>query len=215
MHRLIVTSHTYRQASATRADGRQLDPSNQLLWRMPLRRKDAEAIRDSLLAASRQLHYSMYGPGRGVTKRSDNQYVAAGKGLCRSVYVLHRRSTPLTMLATFDAPRMNTNCVQRQSSNVVSQALLLENGEMAERAAQRIARELLRLSGSSVQNAYQRILLRSPSQHERSLSETFLAEQTKRYALKTKQGKVDDKARLALADICLVLLNSAEFLYVD
>ena len=214
IHRLIVLSRTYRQSSVSRPAGMKVDPENQLLWRMPLRRKDAETIRDSILQVSQQLNSQMYGPGAGVSRRGDGQYITSGKvAYPRSVYVVHRRSTPLTLLSTFDAPRMTTNCVQRASSNVVSQALILVNGETTERAAKQLAGSLGGTS-NAVALAYQRILTRPPTKDESLACQSFLREQQRRY-VSSKKMKAKVARENAIADLCLVLLNSAEFLYVD
>jgi len=83
---------------------------------MPLRRMDAEVIRDSMLAVAGTLNFAMFGSAVGVKNLPDGQVITEGsaEGNRRSIYLLHRRSTPVTVLETFDAPRLTTNCIQRR-----------------------------------------------------------------------------------------------------
>jgi hypothetical protein len=223
LHRLIMTSNVWRQQSRVRDEAVMVDPENHLLWRMPLRRMDAEVIRDSMLAVAGNLNAKMFGSAVGVKNLSDGQVVTidSAEGNRRSIYLLHRRSTPVTVLETFDAPRLTTNCIQRRSSNVVSQALLMLNsrfvGKQAEDLARRIALqtkdEELRIA-----NAYNVVFGRRPTAAELVLTRDFLRQQTQRHAPQKKKSKEKHGFATnngALIDLCLVLLNSAEFLYVD
>jgi hypothetical protein len=212
LHRLIITSSAYRQESRLRKDAAGVDPENKLLWRMPLRRMDAEVLRDSVLAVSGQLSPAMFGPPVMVEPAPDGQVgmkPVPGGGR-RSIYLLHRRSEPVTMLETFDAPRLTTNCVQRRTSTVVSQALLLLNSEFmdgqAARLANRVVEETGREPAAQVDRAYALVLGRPPAGRESEVGLQFLQKQASSYG---------DKRPQALADLCLVLLNSAEFLYID
>ncbi len=211
LHRLIMTSSVYRQQSRWRREAAAFDPENKLLWRMPLRRLDAEALRDSVLAVSGQINLAMYGPPVQVETGPDGQVSTkhSFEFQRRSVYMLHRRSTPLTVLEQFDAPRLTTNCVQRRTSTVVSQALLMLNSEFMDMQASRLAARVLKEAGQEppalLEHAYQLVLGRAPTVRERQLGVEFLQKQTRGYQDRSK----------ALADFCLVLLNSAEFLYLD
>ena len=213
LHRLVVTSEAYQQDSRSRTPASQLDPDNRLLWRMPMRRMDAETLRDSILSLTGQVNYQMHGSPAGVRSGGDGQvlYGPEGQGQQRSIYLLHRRSTPLTLLETFDAPRMNTNCIQRRTSTVVSQALLMLNSDFSEQQAAVLAAQILGTNATTpagqLEAAYQAVLGRSPVGEENTLGIEFLENQRRRYEA------VDSDP--ALVDLCLVLLNSAEFLYVD
>jgi mono/diheme cytochrome c family protein len=212
LHRMIMTSTAWRQQSSVRTEAAAIDPENRLLWRMPLRRMDAEVVRDSILAVSGKLNAKMFGPAVGVKTLSDGQVTTEDNaaGNRRSIYLLHRRSTPLTVLETFDAPRLTTNCIQRRTSNVVSQALLMLNSGFADQHALQLSE---RIAGATddhrkqVQAAYRAVLGRLPDERELGVSIEFLREQSSRYPADNRGG--------ALVDFCLVLLNSAEFLYVD
>ena len=189
LHRLILTSTTWRQQSRLRARAVTVDPDNRLLWRMPLRRMDAEALRDSLLSVSGHLNLSLYGSGVGVSRRGDGQVVTAANpvGQRRSVYVLHRRSQPVTLLETFDSPRMTTNCIQRRTSNVVSQALFLLHSEFTDRQAGRLASRVITEAGNvpsvQVDRVYRLVLGRSPSDEEHRLAVSFLEQQAAGYGI--------------------------------
>jgi hypothetical protein len=154
----------------------------------------------------------MFGPPVLVEPAADGQVgiKPAPGGQRRSIYMLHRRLSPLTMLETFDAPRMTTNCVQRRTSTVVSQALLLLNSEFMDVEAARLAERVVREAGkeptAQVDRAYALVLGRPAAAREREVGLQFLQKQASSYA---------DKRPQALADLCLVLLNSAEFLYID
>ena len=136
LHRMIVTSTAYRQSSRHRAELDAVDPDNRLLGRMSVRRLEAETLRDALLASHGRLSAKMFGPPVPVTPDDVGQVVvgvdtrdSAGRPtgkvvplgedeFRRSIYVQVRRSRPLGMLETFDAPLMTPNCELRTSSTV-------------------------------------------------------------------------------------------------
>lgn len=213
LHRLMMTSSAWRQHSRMRDDAASIDPENRLLWRMPLRRMDAEVVRDSMLAVAGKLNTKMFGSAVGVKKLPDGQVVTedSADGNRRSIYLLHRRSTPVTVLETFDAPRLTTNCVQRRTSNVVSQALLMLNSAFVDKQAEDLAKQLTAKTNGELQAiaaTYQTVLGREPTDSETKLAIDFLKQQSDRYKASEGNGR-------SLVDLYLVLLNSAEFLYVD
>ncbi|MCA9101792.1 MAG: DUF1553 domain-containing protein [Planctomycetales bacterium] len=124
MIRLLVTSDTFRQCGTTSVAAREADADNRLLSRMPARRLEAEAIRDSLLATSGELDLTQ----RGAPVRDDAPR--------RSVYVAARRNEPSALLAVFDAPVPYTTTGRRSVTNVPAQSLALMNDPFViERAA--------------------------------------------------------------------------------
>ena len=133
IHRLILCSSTFRQSSADRRAAARVDPESRLLWRWPLRRLDAETVRDGMLAASGALDRTM--GGRYVpTKRIGGSVVVEPKqpgARRRSVYVQHRRTQVLDFLRTFDAPPIVSNSVRRTVSTVPNQSLALLNSDFA------------------------------------------------------------------------------------
>ncbi len=139
MHRLIMNSRVYRQSSRVTEKNLLLDPQNRLLSRMPLRRLDAEALRDSLLFVSGKLDDSAGGLPDTVTLNHDGLVsvnpTKEGRWR-RSVYLQYRRTEIPTMMNTFDYPQMSPNCVERTVSIVSPQSLMLmNNGHVRELAA--------------------------------------------------------------------------------
>jgi mono/diheme cytochrome c family protein len=155
IHRLIVSSATYRQSSRLRPEGQAVDPDNRLLWRQARIRLDAELIRDSALRSSGLLMRSIGGPSvfppqpDGVmTLGQMNRPWTAEVGpnrYRRALYTFFWRATPYPFLMTFDAPGGVQTCTRRFRSNTPLQALTLLNDpafiEIAERLAARILRE--------------------------------------------------------------------------
>src|SRR5262249_10823425 len=150
LHRQIVTSTVYRQSSAHWPGAETIDPTNQLLWRMRLRRLESEAVRDALLTVSGRLDRSPGGVPVPIEPKADGTVVVPGKGRAtptaqwrRSVYLFARRNYNLTLLNVFDQPVMATNCARRvhsavplQSLTLLNDAVLLEQGDhFAERVA--------------------------------------------------------------------------------
>ena len=229
LHTLIVTSTVYRQSSRKTPELAAADPRDELLGRFPYRRLDAEAIHDSILAIAGSLNLRMYGPASEVVVDPEGQVLAkdAPEHRRRGIYMLHRRSQPLTVIDTFDAPRMTINCVKRRGSMVASQALLLLNSEwilaQAERTAGRLRDEAGTDLARQIDLAYRLVFARHPKKSEIEQALSFLATQTRARAAawagfgSPMPGSLarDDARQLALADFCLVLLNAPEFVFVD
>jgi hypothetical protein len=155
IHRLIVCSATYRQASAVRRDGQGIDPDNRLLWRQTRLRLDAELIRDSALRSSGLLSRVLGGPSvfppqpdgvmtLGQMKRPWSPDVGPNR-FRRGLYTYFWRATPYPFLTTFDGPGGVQTCTRRLRSNTPLQALTLLNDpafvEIAKRLAARILTE--------------------------------------------------------------------------
>jgi mono/diheme cytochrome c family protein len=215
LHRLILTSAAYRQASTdaeTRVAERKADPDNTLLWRQRMRRVEAEVMRDSVLAVAGTLNEERFGPPVAVRRLTSDEVVtnddAAGRR--RSIYLLVRRSEPVTLLQLFDQPRIETNCTRRNVSTVASQALTLLNSETLTRQAEAFADRLLKESPDDPASAAIRLVFCRPARPEELAKlNRFLTDQTKRHAQAT------DAKRRALADLCHILLCANEFVYVD
>ena len=257
MHRLMVTSIAYRQvstlhpsmrASTAQAslrpkpnslrpapplrDAAGIDANNRLLWRQRPRRLEAENIRDAVLFAAGSLDSTMFGEPVGEVTKSTGEIspVAEEKQGRRSIYLLVRRSMPVTLLNTFDAPIMETNCTRRISSATATQALAILNSafldsqartfairvrkESSGAAAGQPARDVNAIRIQSIDTAYRIALSRKPNLSERTAALDFLRMQSARYAVgaKSEIAGADEKA---LADFCLALLGSNEFMYVD
>jgi len=231
MHRLILTSTAYRQASRldpaapAHAKAMRADPENRLLWRQRMRRLDAEALRDAMLATSGVLNGRMFGPPVPFVVRDDGEVVAPddASGQRRSIYLKVRRSRPLTLLQSFDQPVMETNCTRRGVSTVASQALYLLNSDAQTKQAEAFARRVEKdVPGDPSGRAVRLGLSRPASDAERSALGAFLAAQSNNHARFLAEPKSKPTAaerqngrRLALADLCQMLLCSNEFAYVD
>ncbi|HIN95155.1 MAG TPA: DUF1553 domain-containing protein, partial [Planctomycetes bacterium] len=135
LHRLIMSSAVYQQASSrTNRSARAMavDPTNRLLWKYPLQRLDAEAIRDSLLAVSGELDRRLFGPYAPTQRTASGDVVVAKDhphANRRSIYLQQRRTQVTTLLELFDAPSIVSNCSQRSKSTVPLQSLALLNSE--------------------------------------------------------------------------------------
>ena len=144
LHRLIVHSYTYRQQSQIDAKSVEVDQDNQWLWRYPVRRLEAEIIRDKILTASGQLDQTLFGASISL-KEDDTGQVVPTQDTRRSIYLQVRRSQPVAFLQAFDAPIMETNCDRRVHATVAPQSLMLLNSQFlldqAKLMAERIAED--------------------------------------------------------------------------
>ncbi len=154
MHRLIVTSATYRQASVTRKDLIEIDPRNLLLARQERLRVEAEIVRDAALSASGLLNERIGGPSArppqpdGVyafTQNRKNWMTATGpERFRRALYTHFYRSAPYPLFTTFDSPDFQTVCTRRQRSDTPLQSLTLANDSAFLEIAQGLASRLVR-----------------------------------------------------------------------
>jgi hypothetical protein len=235
MHRLIMTSAAYRQSSEPNVSGPQLAAED--LARFPVRRLDAEVIRDSILSVAGKLSDKMYGPPVPV-RETDEGLVVVGKGkkdlargttlpeplppaeeFRRSIYVSAWRSMPLTMLSGFDAPVMEPNCEARVRSTTPVSCLLLMNDPFVEAQANAFALRLQREAGSDRRAQFARAwrLVYGATPGERDLSRVmpYLAELERHYRETAPEGTAGDPKQRAMATICWALLNSSRFLFVE
>ncbi|MFN0167197.1 MAG: PSD1 and planctomycete cytochrome C domain-containing protein [Bryobacteraceae bacterium] len=221
MHRMIVTSATYRQSSAAIAAALKIDPDNKYLWRMSPRRLEAETIRDAVLAVAGTLDPTMYGEPVAAKTKSSGEVVPEGEE-CRgrrSVYQLVRRSSMQSFLNAFDAPVMEINCTRRVVSTSATQALALMNSDFITAQAGRFAARVLDEAppGDSladprtVARAFRLALVRPPNAAELQSLETFVRKQSDLYP--GAAGRIL-KYRV-YADLCQALLSANEFIYVD
>jgi hypothetical protein len=232
LHRLIVTSATYRQAGPAKGEARnkanQIDPENRLLSRAPQRRLEAEVLRDAVLSVAGKLNDHVGGPGVKPRIRPEllvasmrNQWpVVEREGpehWRRSVYIYVKRQLPFPLLELFDQPNSQQTCDRRDENVVPTQALVLMNDEfMAEQAAHFADRILLAAGddpAEQIAHAVQIAFGRQAANNEVKETVAFLRERAKAYL----GAKQDDSAasRSALIDFCHVLLNSNEFAYID
>jgi hypothetical protein len=238
MHRLIMSSAAYRQASQRRPDLQQLDPDNRLLGRMSVRRLEAEIIRDAMLGVSGKLNPRRFGPPVPVTHDEIGQVVIGkdirnpgdgtpmgkvaalgGEEFRRSIYVQVRRSLPLAMLETFDAAIATPNCEVRSASTVATQALLLMNGkQVLEQSlffAERVRKEAGADPKAQVALAWRLAYAAEPTADELEGATSFLARQSAHFAAQKRVPADPEPNVQAIASFCQALLGSNRFLYVD
>ena len=226
LQRLILTSAAYRQSSLFDEARHAADFDNVLLSRFPLRRLDADAIRDAVLKASERLDLKPFGPADEIDVKPDGEIVAkdSPRGQRRGIYLQQRRSKPLTMFEAFDAPQLKPNCLRRTKSTVASQALQMMNSGILRANSRYMAGRIIDAAGEDpaalVERVYLTALGRPPSAEERTDGVSTLTELTKAWGRRLEEQVPMDpkrmKARwLALAALCHTVLNSAEFLYID
>ena len=203
MHRLIVTSATYRRSSHARPDLVDIDPEDKLLARQNRLRLEAEGIRDVELAASGLLADKIGGPSvfppqpPGVMElaqiKRDWKPSEGADRYRRGMYTYFWRSTPHPLLKLFDAPDANAACTRRNRSNTPVQALTLLNDEAFFECAQALAARVLKdvpdqdassdedlskeLAAARVRQMFRLCVAREPSDVEsRRLVELYQAE---------------------------------------
>lgn len=169
MHRLIVTSASYRMSSLSNASNLAVDPDNRFLWRMPTRRMEGEIVRDNLLHISGRIDRTMGGPD------IDNKL--AQKSMRRSVYLRHAHEKLVEFVQIFDGPSV-TECYMRENSVKPHQALALANSPLTVEGSSKLAK---RLHGETdglpepfIEEAYLTILSRRPMPEEAALCRNFL-----------------------------------------
>ncbi|MFO0898153.1 MAG: DUF1553 domain-containing protein [Pirellulales bacterium] len=208
LHRLIVTSAAYQQVSLPRADAAPVDAGNRLLWRAPLRRLEAEAVRDAALGVAGQLNPQRGGPGyldyQEVNRAGSWSYLPTDStdesALRRSVYRTWARGGRSGLLDTFDCPDPSTISPRRAVTTTPLQALALLNNafmlRMAEHFAARLEQERPRDRAAQLERAYRLSYGRPPSADELAAAEQVASEH-------------------GLEAFTRALLNSNEFLYVE
>jgi hypothetical protein len=232
LHRLIVSSATYRLGSSPAA-------AADLYASFPRRRLEGEAIRDALLASAGLLTSERGGPGvtpplptelvRTLLKGQWTTSKREADHYKRSIYVFARRNLRYPLFEAFDRPDGNATCPVRGRSTTAPQSLLLFNSELSLLAAQHLAGRILAKASEpagQVEQLYWIALSRRPTSAETAALTTFLAEQRQRLVTEARpRGKLalpadcppaaDEFAAAALVDACLAILNTNEFIYVD
>ncbi len=214
IHRLIVTSETYRQASLRQesavvqdgTDPKLVDSDNRLLWRMNARRLEAEAVRDSVLAVSGNLNQTMYGPGyRDFVYKEAYAPIYTYKTADspelwrRSVYRFVVRTTPSPFMTALDCPNPANLTPKRNVTTTALQSLAMYNNDFMLRQsrywAERIQREADE-PDAQIDRAFQLAFVRSPTKLELASARKLIADQ-------------------GLLHLCRALLNANEFVYLD
>jgi len=226
LHKMIMLSGVYRQSSrrtdnpgASQAEA--ADPDNRLLWRKPLRRLEAEALRDSVLAVAGRLDPALSGPPVMLEAQPDGLQLPEPEGATRrSVYLLARRTWPLTFLGAFDFPNIDTTCIRRSPSSTPLQSLTLMNSDFVLSNAAAVARRAQDQIASTpdddaafVRAGYSLTLAREPSADEVALAIEHLARQ--RTLFERANAGSEEARKRADESLAHMLISSNEFLYVD
>jgi hypothetical protein len=220
MHRLMLNSGTYKQSNQTDAAALDVDPDNRLWHHMPIRRLEAECVRDAILEVAGGLDHSLYGPSVRTT-RGRRPHLEVNRKIPqtdaiqrRSIYLQIRRNALPPLLTVFDFPKPDTCMGTRSDAPLPLQALALLNDEfVSAQAGHWVSR--LPIGGSTwqrIEYMYQRALCRPPSIEELQTSADFVARQKQHYA---ELGKDDIRCEtMAWSDFAHVLFNLAEFTFV-
>lgn len=228
MIRRIMLSSTYRQSSRVRdARAVTVDPANQLLWRQNLRRMEAEAIRDAILATSGKLNLKMGGqgiyPALPPEVLSTQSRPGAGWGTSseeergrRSVYIFIKRTLGVPFLESFDATTPDSPVGARPVTTIAPQALILLNSAFMDEQSAAFAARLLKEGHpditAQVERAYRLALGRQPTARETAIARAYLDRQRQAAGKPLPEPEAE---RRALTAFCKVVLNLNEFIYID
>jgi hypothetical protein len=237
MHRLIMTSETYRQASIGRPEAMAIDPEDKLLWRFPRHRLEGETIRDEALAVAGILNTEMGGPSVfpelpvGLEGRRDWKVTKDKEERNRrSVYVFVRRNTRYPMFETFDMPDTHESCARRNVTTSPLQALTMLNDKVSLEWAENFAGRALRLAGDDeakqARVAYELAFAREAQNDEIEMVKRFFQEHKKIVHERVIEDEPvslpagfpengDKVSGATLVDFCHALLNSNEFVYIN
>jgi mono/diheme cytochrome c family protein len=209
IHRLIVTSETYRQSSHNNHAFSMIDADNRRLWRMSRQRLDAEAVRDSVLAASGTLDSAMGGPGFELFRFKDDhspiydhtpaEAIDNPRVRRRTIYRFVVRSVPNPFLECMDSPDPSLSAPVRGTTITALQALALLNDVFMVNQSHAFARRLAAQGGDlrrQIEAAFVLTLGRPPSESERDALTAYAQ----------KHG---------LFNACRILFNTNEFLFID
>jgi hypothetical protein len=221
MQRLIMTSETYKMASAYyQADSAAKDSTDQFLWRFPVKRLEAEIIRDAILSASGDLNMEAGGPAffPPVPKSVISGAPIRGKWALttddpstwkRSIYASVKRNLKYPMFEVFDQPNASLSCERRDVTTVATQALTLFNNEtylqQAEHLAARVQKEAGSDPAAQVKLLYHIAYSRDARDKEVQQALEFLK----------NRGANQSEALTPLAELAHVVLNSNEFVYIN
>ncbi|HVJ83604.1 MAG TPA: DUF1553 domain-containing protein, partial [Planctomycetia bacterium] len=238
LHRLIMMSDAYRQRSERVPAAEKVDPENRLLARQNVRRLEAEAVRDAMLAAGGKLIPKVGGPSIPVIENLEGTVVlgtakiqagllagTAGVGEeenRRSLYVQARRKLPLGMLEAFDSPVMTPNCEARRATTAAPQSLMLLNSPFTLAMAEHVASAAEKEGGDDAAKArrlWRRVFAADAAPADVDKVVAFVKRHAETLGRRAAELK-DEKLRkapvpAAWAAAAQTLLCSNRFLYVD
>lgn len=220
--REMVLSQSFRRSTSASTASESQDPENMLLQHYPIRRLEAEAIRDAILTTSGRLEPQLYGQsipvylsefmkGRGRPAQSGP---LDGDGR-RTIYLSVRRNFLSPMLLVFDMPIPFTTFGRRNTSNVPAQSLTLLNDPFVQQQAAHWAQELISLKEldtlQKIEQMYWTALSRPPTREEREAGLAFLEQQARHYQLEASDLQSDHRP---WKDLCHTLFNLKEFFHI-
>ena len=197
LHKAMMLTATYQQANEVSPDNVKIDPDNRFLWHHKPQRLEAEIIRDAVLAVGGSLDLTMFGPS--ILDNTPR----------RSVYLRVKRSELIPFMTMFDAPEPTQSIGERVSTTLPTQALTMMNSPFVRQQADKLAARIRPNAEvpleAAVERAYQFAFARQPSTTERDRMVAFINQQV--------AAKTDLK--IALTEVCQVLICLNEFVYVD
>ena len=244
IHRLILDSNVYALSMThpRSEEYEKVDPGNLHFWVRDPVRIPAESLRDSILAVSGQMNPSMGGPPF-FPEENLEQMARAGTWWIpsspeevnrRTVYTIQSRSYPIPLIKVFDGPNLDESCVDRGNTTVTPQVFSLFNGKFPHRQSRAMAERIRSEVGpdplKQVVRAFQLVFQRDPSPMEKTRSLAFLGESggapehRERLSLKqvslvqnheSEHGGMGQGETGSLADLCLILINLNEFVYLE
>lgn len=230
LHRLILTSNSYRMSKAWHAEYEATDPTNERLWRLPYRRLDVEPLCDAMLHVSGQLNRQMGGPSmypfvprQALEGHSDPNAIwkpfDERDASRRTVYAFIKRSMVVPLLEVLDLCDTTRSAAQRNVTSVAPQALALLNGDFVNRQAEHFAQRLEREAGSDrraqVALAWRLALCREASEKEIAAMLEFLEATAHQPRGGATEKNAELGSHLALVQMCRAIFNLNEFAYTD
>jgi hypothetical protein len=231
LHRLMVNSATYQQASSLDENKAAIDPENRLLWRRRPVRLESEILRDSMLAVAGTMNPAMFGPSfkppipsealqaRNVKDPYPKDLEDTPETRRRTIYMFHKRVVQYPLMQAFDAPDAQVSCGRRMNTTVAPQALALLNDPFVRRRAEELAKRLQADAGdrldAQIHTAFQLCLNRKPAPAELDDARSFIRNQTAARQKRDTKQPATATQRLALTDFCQLLFGLNEFIYID
>lgn len=224
LHRRILLSATYQQSVQRTAKAMHLDPENKFLSSFPSRRLSAEEIWDHLHSAAGSLDLLCHGPPfvpalsdeemlgiYDIEQKPASKWPVTTEQNRRAIYMLNRRSFRFPFFEAFDPPNSSVSCPTRHTTTVPAQALTMLNNNIVASQAIALSARLVREAGeqetSQLELAWLLAYSREISDEERQMARKFLAQARSSYQTRG----IDHASQRALADLCLALFNSSEF----
>ena len=225
LHRHLLLSATYQQSVHRSHKAMQIDPENRLLSSFPSRRLSAEEVWDHLHASAGSLELKSYGapfvPALSeeemlgiydIEQKAAKKWPVTQEQNRRAIYILNRRSFRFPFFEAFDPPNNSVSCPTRQTTTVPAQCLTMLNNTIVASQATAMSQRLIREAGeqesSQIQLAWLLAYSREISEEELQAAKDFLEQTRSSYQAKG----IDRVSERALADLCLAIFNTSEFI---